>query len=86
MKKQKYLLALAAQNGHDSINTILTNIETGESREESWERVDGEWIWQNGWGEAKHGLYQVLKENGTRTDELLTEVEANAYGEVEFEA
>ena len=82
----KYLLALAAQNGHDNINTILTNIETGESREEQWERVDGEWIWQDGWGDAVNGLYQVLNENNARTDELLTEVESNFYGEVEFEA
>lgn len=82
----KYLLALAAQNGHDSINTILTNIETGESREEAWERVDGEWIWQNGWGDAKNGLYQTLNENDARTDALLNEVESNVYGEVEFEA
>lgn len=82
----KYTLKLVAQNGHDRINTILTNMETGEDREEQWERMeDGQWVWENGWGEAEHGLFHVLYEDCERVDALLTEVEANCYGEVEFE-
>lgn len=81
-----YLLALAAQNGNDKITTILSNIDTNESRTEEWELVDGSWTWQNGWGDDISGLYEVLNENDTRTDALLNEIVSNFYGEVEFEA
>ena len=73
----KYELKLVAQNGSDSINTILTNLETGESREEQWEREEGYWIWQNGWGDADNGLYRVLFENNERVDRILSECESS---------
>ena len=81
-----YLLSLAAQNGNDKITTILSNIDTNESRTEEWELEDGSWIWQTGWGDDIGGLYEVLNQNDTRTDALLNEVVSNFYGEVEFEA
>lgn len=83
---KKYLLALTSQNGRDNIETTLTNIKTGESRVEQWERVDGEWIFQQAWGDAENGLFQVLYENSERTNELLTACEASVYGEIEFNA
>lgn len=81
-----YVLKLVAQNGHDHITTILSCTETGTEREEQWTRQeDGQWNWDNGWGDPVDGLWQVLGENDERCDALLTEVESNFYGEVEFE-
>ena len=81
----KYELKLVAQNGSDSITTILTNLETGESREEQWEREEGYWVWWNGWGDAENGLYQVLFENNERVDRILSECESSSTGIIEFE-
>lgn len=82
----KYTIKITALNGHDEITTLLTNSETGESREEQWAREDGCWVWQNGWGDADNGLYRVLFENASRTDAILTELEASSTGEMEIEA
>ena len=81
----KYELKLVAQDGSDSITTILTNLETEESREEQWEREEGYWIWQNGWGDAENGLYRVLFENDERVDRMLSECESSFTGIIEFE-
>lgn len=81
----KYELKLVAQNGSDSITTILTNLETGKSREEQWECEDGCWVWQNGWGDADNGLYRILFENDEQVDRILFECESSSTGIVEFE-
>ena len=81
----KYELKLVAQNGSDSINTILTNLETGESIEEQWGREEGYWIWKNGWGDADNGFYQVLFENDEQVDRILSECESSFTGTIEFE-
>lgn len=81
-----YTIKITARDGRDRINTLLTNNETGESREEQWERLENCWIWQDGWGDIGNGLYQTLYVNCERTDAILTELEASYSEQMEFEA
>lgn len=83
----KYSIKRVAYCGNDSLNTVLTD-EAGNSREERWTREDGIWIYQDGWtcSGMHHGLYEVLRENDSRCDEILNEVMDGYDGLVEFEA
>ena len=72
---QNYHLELVIENG-DSINTVVTNLNEGCSREEIW-RFNGEtWIWENGWStnSMEQGLYDILDRNDVNTDSILNEL------------
>lgn len=72
---QNYHLELVIENG-DSINTVVTDLNGGCSREEIW-RFNGEtWIWENGWSTngMEQGLYDILDRNDANTDSMLNEL------------
>lgn len=80
-----YTLELIACNADETISTMLTNVETGEYREEVWEYKDNEWIWVNGWGTNgwDFGLYEVLNRVDSATDGMLENL--LELGVIEFE-
>lgn len=72
---QNFHLELVVEN-NDSINTVVTDLNEGCSREEIW-RFNGEtWIWENGWSTngMEQGLYGILDRNDANTDSMLNEL------------
>ena len=80
-----YVLELITCNTNETISTMLTDIETGEYREEVWEYKDNVWIWVNGWGTngCDFGLYEVLNRVDSATDGMLENL--LELGVIEFE-
>ena len=84
----KYNIKLTAET-ESGICTLLTNLENGNSVEESWTKEDGEWFAENAWSEqgvALPSLYDILGGDDEFCDAVLNKLVASPTNEIYFNA
>lgn len=84
----KYNIRLTAET-ESGIGTLLTNLENGNSVEESWVKEDEEWISENAWGERGSmlpSLYDIVGRDDEFCDAILNKLVASPENEITFNA